>query len=110
MKEKYLPIGTVVTLKGATVKLMITGFCMLNTEDPEKGVYDYCGIPYPIGEISLEGKGLFNHEQIETINHMGMESDEFNEYITNMKMLLAESNPKQAESPVFPDVLHEELL
>ena len=27
MKEKFLPIGTVVTLKGGTVKLMIVGFC-----------------------------------------------------------------------------------
>ena len=29
MKEKYLPIGTVVLLKGATKRLMITGYCSL---------------------------------------------------------------------------------
>lgn len=109
MREKYLPIGTIVTLKEATVKLMITGFCMLNTEDPEAGVFDYCGIPYPCGEISLEGKALFNHDQIQEINHMGLESDEFNEYIENIKVILAESNPPQAKSPEFPDVLHEFL-
>ncbi len=109
MKEKYLPIGTVVTLKEATVKLMITGFCMMNSEAPDDGVYDYCGIPYPIGEISLEGKALFNHDQIQEINHMGMESEEFNECIENIKVILAESNPPQAKSPVFPDVLHELL-
>ena len=27
MKEKYLPIGTVVTLNGGTKKVMIIGYC-----------------------------------------------------------------------------------
>lgn len=110
MPEKYLPIGTVVTLKEATVKLMITGFCMINNENPDSGVYDYCGIPYPAGEISVDGKALFNHDQIDTINHMGMESEENTEYINTIKMIISGANPKQAESPVFPETLYEELL
>ena len=37
--EKYLPIGSVVMLKGGTKRVMITGFCTVPNEDKEK-VYD----------------------------------------------------------------------
>ena len=40
MKEKYLPIGSVVILKGATKKVMITGFFSIADQD-QQVVYDY---------------------------------------------------------------------
>ena len=87
MKEKFLPIGTVVTLKGGTVKLMIVGFCAVSEEHP--GVmFDYSALPYPVGEIVEGGRGLFNHDQIETINHMGYESKEDLEYKEQINMIL----------------------
>ena len=63
--QKYLPIGSVVLLKDATKKVMITGFCVL----PQEGnnVFDYCGCIYPEGMISSEQNCLFNHNQIEKI-------------------------------------------
>ena len=36
MQEKFLPIGSVVLLKGGTKKVMITGYCMKTAEHPEK--------------------------------------------------------------------------
>ena len=33
---KYLPIGTVVMLKGGTKRVMITGFCVMQESDKEK--------------------------------------------------------------------------
>ena len=42
MKEKYLPIGTVVLLKDATKRIMITGYCSSIPEDVEK-LYDDVG-------------------------------------------------------------------
>lgn len=87
MKEKFLPIGTVVTLKGGTVKLMIVGFCAISEEHP--GVmFDYSALPYPVGEIVEGGRGLFNHNQIETIEHMGLESPEDEEYKEQIKAVL----------------------
>ena len=44
--EKYLPIGTVVMLKGGEKRAMITGFCSVSEDDPEK-IYDYNGCLYP---------------------------------------------------------------
>lgn len=40
--KKYLPIGTVVMLKGGKKRIMITGFCCVNEEKNNK-IYDYCG-------------------------------------------------------------------
>ncbi len=87
MKEKFLPIGTVVTLKGATVKLMITGFCAISP-DHEGVMFDYSALPYPTGETVDGSRGLFNHNQIETINHMGYESPEDLEYKEQINLFL----------------------
>ena len=40
MKEKYLPVGTVVLLQNGTKRVMINGFCSIDSEEPTK-IYDY---------------------------------------------------------------------
>ena len=45
--EKYLPIGTVVMLKGGTKRVMISGFCAIDGENV-KNMYDYSGCVYPV--------------------------------------------------------------
>ena len=47
-EEKYLPIGTVVMLKGGTKRIMITGFCSIEENTKEK-MWDYSGCLYPEG-------------------------------------------------------------
>ena len=73
--EKYLPIGTVVLLKDAEKRLMITGFCTSSEDDVEK-VYDYSGCLYPEGIISSKQTFLFNHNQITKIFHFGLRDEE----------------------------------
>lgn len=75
MKEKYLPIGTVVILKGGTKKAMITGYCAVADAKPDK-MFDYRGCPFPEGVIESSGVALFNHDQIEEICHMGYRNEE----------------------------------
>ena len=70
MNEKYLPIGSVVLLKNATKRLMVTGFLVSSKEFPEK-VFDYSGCLYPEGIITSEQTALFDHEQIEKIYATG---------------------------------------
>ena len=51
-EEKYLPIGTVVLLKGAEKRVMITGFCATELkESDETKTWDYSGCIYPEGFI-----------------------------------------------------------
>ncbi len=85
MKEKYLPIGTVVTLKGATKKIMIMGYCPMSKDNK---VFDYSACTYPEGLISAEKTLAFNHNQISEINFMGMESEEQKEFSNKVKEML----------------------
>ena len=74
MKEKYLPLGTVCTIKGNTNKIMIVGFLSLDYNG-NLNVYDYKGCIYPKGLFSSSGTISFNHNDIEKVDFMGYESD-----------------------------------
>ena len=83
MKDKFLPIGTVVLLKGGKKEVMITSYCIFpnNTEikdgkevKPEKKIYEYGGCIYPEGILDSNMICAFNHSQIEKICHMGYET------------------------------------
>ncbi|HAB65733.1 MAG TPA: hypothetical protein DCE23_00050 [Firmicutes bacterium] len=75
MKERFLPIGTVVLLEGATKPIMITGFCAVTKDMPDK-TFDYRGCPWPEGVLESSGVALFDHSQIKEILHMGFKNDE----------------------------------
>lgn len=84
--KKYLPIGTVLTLKEGTKKIMITGFCCI-AEDNKNKIYDYCGCLYPQGVVSSTSNLLFDHEQINIIHYFGYLDDEektFKEELTTI--------------------------
>ena len=88
MREKFLPIGTVVMLKGGTKRLMITGFCMFDKKQSNK-VFDYCGCLYPEGVVSSDQIALFDHSQIKEIYHIGLEDDEEKEFKEQLNKLVA---------------------
>ena len=78
MKEKYkkyLPIGSVVLLKDAKKRVMITGFCIQAKEKADKR-FDYIACLYPEGVIDTEKNLLFDHENIEKIYAIGYSDDE----------------------------------
>lgn len=93
---KYLPIGTVVMLKGGTKRAMITGFCVIGEENTDK-IYDYCGCLYPEGTISSKQVLLFNHDQIDKIYHMGLSDDENKIFQAKLKVLMSEVGSKNKE-------------
>lgn len=78
----FLPIGTVVTLTGGNIKLMIHGRKqILVTDDDRNGkMYDYLAVPYPEGYISPEYTYVFNHENIEKFIFEGMSDEEEKEF------------------------------
>ena len=97
MQEKFLPIGTVVMLKGGTKRLMVTGFCMYDKNNTQK-MYDYCGCLYPEGMISSDQTALFDHEQIEKVYYVGLQDEEEKKFKEQLKELLA--NPEQFNAAV----------
>lgn len=73
--DKYLPIGSVIMLKGGKKRIMIVGFCSISRENKNK-IYDYSGCLYPEGLISTDQVLLFDHSQIDKIYHIGLVDDE----------------------------------
>ena len=83
MKERFLPIGTVVLLKGGKKEIMITSYCIFpnnvqikNGQEikPEKKIFEYGACIYPEGILDSNTICAFNHNQIEKICYMGYET------------------------------------
>ena len=84
MKEKFLPIGSVVLLKEAKEEIMITSYCIIPLDDNKENgkvnkeelkMYDYGGCIYPAGIIDNNAICGFNHDQIDKVLFVGYESD-----------------------------------
>ena len=73
--EKYLPIGTVVLLKNATKRVMITGFASMSPETGKR-IFDYSGCPYPEGFLNYNEVCVFDHQQIDKIIFKGFQDEE----------------------------------
>ena len=89
MKERFLPIGTIVQVKDAKRPIMITSYCIIPTGNQiqngnqvpaEKKIYEYGGCIYPQGIIDKNTIVYFNHNQIERIIFMGYETEEYVEF------------------------------
>lgn len=111
MKEKFLPIGTVVLLKDATKRIMITGYCSSIPEDVEK-LYDYVGCLFPEGNLAGDQVALFDHDQIGTIVYSGLVDDEFNKFNLQVKKLAGGeiSADEIIEQPTQPTPQTEPLI
>lgn len=85
MQDKYLPIGSIVTIKSNSKKIMIIGYYSVEYED-NITIYDYVGCSYPEGILNKKNVISFNHEDILNIDFIGFTSDEykaFNKYLNN---------------------------
>ena len=87
MREKYLPIGSVVLLKGGKKRAMITGFCSVAQDNQDK-IYDYSGCVYPEGYLSSNQVCLFDHDQIEKIFFVGFEDEEETIFKSKLKIIV----------------------
>lgn len=79
---ELLPIGSVVLLKKAEKRLMITGVLQVDNESDEQ--YDYISVPYPEGNVGQENQFLFNHDNIETVFFMGFNDDERTKFLSRV--------------------------
>ncbi|MBE6152435.1 MAG: DUF4176 domain-containing protein [Firmicutes bacterium] len=84
--EKYLPLGSVVLLKEAKKRVMITGYLIQSPQFGEK-VFDYVGCLYPEGVISHDKNLLFDHKDIHQIFAIGYSDDEQKEYAEKLKKM-----------------------
>ena len=91
--NKYLPIGTVVMLKGGTKRVMISGFCAIEGQNSGKNkMWDYSGCLYPEGFLSSNQTCLFDHEQIEKVYHYGLVDEEEEKFKAQLNELILGTN------------------
>lgn len=88
--QKFLPIGSVVEIKGGKKRVMISGFCAIDTDKADK-IYDYSGCLYPEGFITSKKTLLFNHDQIEKIHFVGFIDSEEQEFKNNLENMIKEN-------------------
>lgn len=83
-EERFLPIGTVVILKGGKREIMIVSYCIMpngdvydkdGKVDAEGKMYDYGACFYPEGMVTSDQLFAFNHEQIERVCFKGYETE-----------------------------------
>lgn len=96
MKE-FLPIGSIVLLKGGTKRLMICG----RIQQREEGeMYDYSACYYPEGILDPDNLFLFNNEDIDTVYFVGMQDTEefrFRAYMEEQLNKMGYRDRKDAE-------------
>ncbi len=87
MYEKYLPVGTVVSLQGGTKKVLITGFVSVSEDTGDK-IFDYSGCSYPEGFMSYDDVLVFDHSQIDDVVSLGYVDEDEIRFKKEMKIKL----------------------
>ena len=95
MNKDFLPIGTVIVLKGSNAKLMITGFCQMDVETKRKT--DYCGCLYPEGYIESGKHFLFNEDDIANVLFIGYKDEDEVKFKEQIIEILKEEEIEQVE-------------
>ena len=62
------PIGTIVKLEESDQNVMVAGYGGANAEGE---VFDYIGLPCPVGIVDKNMTIIFNDSQIETLRYLG---------------------------------------
>ncbi len=108
MEKEFLPVGSVVLLKGGTKRIMVTGFCSVDNNEQEK-MYDYTGCLYPEGIINSNEICLFDDNQIEQVFFKGYIDSEEIKFKENLNKTLSniEGNLKLEEPEEEPTITFE---
>ena len=97
--KNYLPLGSIVRLKGSNKKLMIYG--RAQTAGEPKKLYDCLACLYPQGHFKSNMLLCFNEEQIEEVIFTGYTDEEERPYVEKLGALidgLREAEAKKAEA------------
>ena len=96
-KELFLPIGSVVKLKGAEKRVMIYGIMQVASSEEPKKIYDYVGVLYPEGNISSEEQLFFNDHDIDRIDFYGFSDYERQKFMKEMTETFLKEEKKNAQ-------------
>ncbi len=81
-ERKYLPIGSVCTLKGKLKKVMVVGYYFV-TYNGNLNIKDYSGVVYPEGFPLNEQVVAFNHDEIDKVDFIGYKDEDLKTFMKN---------------------------
>jgi hypothetical protein len=87
LKDKFLPIGTVVLLKDGTKRVMITSYLIFSRGSRDKKLFDYGACVFPEGIMDSSNTLGFNHDQIKEVIHMGLEDAEEKKFVESLNAI-----------------------
>ena len=82
--EKYLPLGSVVTIKSMSEKVVIISRGMVLPVENNQYFVDYGACLYPYGLVN-DRVVYFNHEDIDEVLHLGYQDVQNDEMINLIK-------------------------
>ena len=82
--EDWLPIGSVIHIEGYEGLVMITT-CMVGDSET-KILYDYAGVPYPLGKSAPGDDIMFDRDAIDDIFYIGFQDEDGERYQDGLKM------------------------
>lgn len=84
--KNYLPLGSIVVLKGASKKMMIYGRAQVAKASGK--MYDYVACLYPQGFVKADMLLAFNEEQIDQVLFTGYTDEDEGAYVQRMNELI----------------------
>ncbi|MGN0034376.1 MAG: DUF4176 domain-containing protein [Coriobacteriales bacterium] len=83
----YLPLGSIVNVRGNTKKLMVISRAVTIPEQEERHYYDYGGCLYPEGLMG-DTVVYFNHDAVQKVYFTGYTDDEDKEVVSAIRETL----------------------
>lgn len=90
--KKYLPLGSVVTLKESERKMLIIGRSQVCNDI----LYDYSACLFPEGYLGKDQLYVFNNEDVDILYYVGMQNEE--EFAFRKALIEAEEKMDQKDS------------
>ena len=101
-KIEYLPLGSVVLLKGGIKKLMIISRGLTVNMRGEQLFFDYGGVPYTEG-LTGEQLAYFNHDAVTRILFKGFCDDDDRLMVDNINEYVDEKKPKKGNPQAWQE-------
>lgn len=86
----YLPLGSIVLLKGGSQKLLVIGRALIVNKDRKSYIFDYGAVPYPDG-ITGDQMAYFNHDSISRVVFEGYSDVDNENVVDNINGFLAKN-------------------
>lgn len=96
----YIPLGSVVSLKGNPKKMMVIARGLILDEDDVRTYYDYGFCLYPEGMVG-DAVIYSNHDQIQTIHFNGFVGEEEDDMVHRIKEAVRSMDIPRAQPSVI---------